>query len=193
MRKINLLLIIALTLAMVASVTLNQINTVSAQGLEPVGVVVAYIPGQSITVMDQSGAQHEYSISPYVRILPPPRANMLRVGSFVTIIAPASLANGKQTAVGIVVHPQVPPGWKVQSLSATPLPTNQAAATATATPTGTLLATATPTGMATATAIGTSTDIPTATATPTGGGTTINTNALIDWLRALLRQLLASS
>jgi hypothetical protein len=194
MRKTKRLLIIAFTLAALTSAALNQIHTAAAQGLEPVGVVVAYIPGQSITIVDQSGNQHEYMISPSVRILPPPRADSLRVGSFVTIIAPASLGKGKETAVGIVVHPQVPPGWN-RALSATPLVSNPAAGTAT----GTSTATATPTGFANAaatetpTAFGTATDTSTPTATPVGGGTTITTNTLIDFIRSLLRQLLGSS
>ena len=41
MRKISVLLIIAITLAVLASVTLNQNQVASAQGSEPVGVVVA--------------------------------------------------------------------------------------------------------------------------------------------------------
>jgi hypothetical protein len=133
-----------------------------------------------------------------VKILPPPRANLLKVGSFVTIIAPASLGDGKQTAVGIVVHPQVPPGWKVPSLSATPVGTNTAIETAIAseTPTGTLIATesATATGTVTETATPTAGGImDTHTPTPQGGGSAATTTSLIDWLRSLLRQLLSSS
>ena len=205
MRKTNVLLIIALALALLASVALNQNSTASAQEVPPVGVVVAYDPGQSITIVDQSGNQHEYLISSSLKILPPGRADSLAVGSFVTIIAPASLDKGKQTAVGIVVHPHVPNGWNVPSGSATPFPTNTSDGTFTPTPTGTLPATetatatatgtplATGTSTATATAVGTSTDTPTPTATPTaGGGTTPTANSFIEWLRSLFRQILTN-
>lgn len=207
MRKTNILLIIALTLAMFASVTLTQIPVASAQEVPPVGVVVAYVPGQSITIVDQSGMQHEYLLSPSLKILPPGSAISLAIGSFVTIIAPASLGDGKQTAVGIVVHPHIPIGWNVAILSATPLATGTAIASPTGTltsetptPTGTLAtdtATETPTASETATetppGVATFTDTPTPTATPGGGGTTISTNAFIEWLRDLFRQLLSSS
>ena len=203
MRKTNIYLIIALAVALLASVTLNQVRAASAQEVPPVGVVVAYVPGQSITIVDQQGVQHEYLISTSLKILPKDRANSLAVGAFVTIIAPASLGNGKQTAVGIVIHPHIPNGWNVPNMSATPLATNTPAGTFTATPTGTLLATetatatgtpvatgtATSTATATATIIGT--DTPTATPTPMGGGVTVTTNTFIDWLRSLLRMVLS--
>ncbi len=222
MRKLNILLIMALAAAMFASFTFGRVGTVSAQEVPPTGVVVDYFPGQSITVVDQSGTQHQYTISSTVKILPPGRATSLAVGSFVTIIAPASLSQGKQMAVGIVVHPHVPPGWNVPSISATAPMTATAVETFTASPTGTSLATATatatetPTGTqlatdtATETATGTQlatdtatatetpttvetpTDTPTATATPIGGGTTISNNALIEWLRSLFQQILTS-
>jgi hypothetical protein len=214
MLRLNRLLIMALAAAMFASFTVGQVGTVSAQEVPPTGVVVEYLPGQSITIVDQSGTQHQYTISSTIKILPPGRANSLAVGSFVTIIAPASLSQGKQMAVGIVVHPQVRPGWSVPSISATPLMTSTALETSTASPTSlateTATATETPTGMqlatdtATATATGTqlATDTATATETPTalgtstdtpiGGGTTISTNALIEWLRSLFQQILTS-
>ena len=133
-------------------------------------------------------------LSSSLKILPPARTNLLAVGSFVTIIAPNSLSNGKQVAVGIVIHPQVPNGWKIPSLSSTPLPT-ETPATFTATPPGTLLATetvtatGTPNGTATATvtAVGPLTDTPTATATPLGGATTFDATSFIEWLRSLFR------
>jgi hypothetical protein len=85
MRKINLLLIITLTLAIVASVTLRQVGTASAQAVPPVGVVVAYVPAQSITIVDQQSTQHEYLLSTSVRILPPGGARSLGVGSFMIL------------------------------------------------------------------------------------------------------------
>ncbi len=173
MRKFNLLLILALTAALLASLTLHQVQSASAQGESPVGVVVAYTPGQSITIVDQTGAQHEYAISPNVRILPPGRAHALTIGSFVTIIAPASFSQGKQVAVGIVVHPAVPGGWVVPTMSSTPIATETGVGTETATPVGTVVTdTATPVGTLvteTATPVGTMvTDTATATETATG-------------------------
>lgn len=218
MRRFNIFLILALTAALLASFTLSQVHTVSAQGESPVGVVVAYVPGQSITIVDQTGAQHEYTILSSVKILPPGRANSLAVGSFVTIIAPASLSQGKQIAVGIVVHPAVPGGWVVPTMSTTPVATETGVGTETATPVGTLVTeteTATPVGtlvtdtatitetttgtpLATDTATETSTpmmgetptETPTETATPSTGGAAASTDTFINWLASLFRELL---
>lgn len=220
MRKINMLLVIAITGALLASFTVGRVGTVSAQEVPPTGVVVDYLPGQSITIVDQNGTQHQYTISSTVKILPPVRANALAVGSFVTIIAPASLSQGKQMAVGIVVHPLIPPGWNVPSMTATPSPTSTAVETFTATPTGTTLvtdtatatatatqlatdtatatatdtpiATSTETATATPTSVETATDWPTATATPIGGGTSTSADGFIEWLQSLFQQILTS-
>jgi hypothetical protein len=207
MRKLNILLVMALAVSMLA-ILVSQVGAVSAQEDQPVGVVVAYIPGQSITIVDQHGIQTEYTISSTVKILPEGHSNTLGIGSFVTIIAPASIDHGKQIAVGIVVHPHVPGGWVIPTISATPLATSTAEGTMTATPistlptdtatetataTGTVIATDTATATDTPTAVGTFTDTPTSTATPVSGGTTtISTNHLIDWLASLFRQLLTS-
>jgi len=205
MRKTNMLWIIALALTLVGSLIFSQVNTASAQNVPPVGVVVDYVPGQSITITDQAGSQHEYMLSSLLKILPAGRANLITVGSFVTIIAPNSLSSGKQVAVGIVIHPQIPNGWKVLSLFATPI-APETAGTFTATPTGTLLTTesvtatstatetpmdtATFTETATATAVGNSTNTP--TATPLGGTTTLDTTSFVEWLRSLFRQILSN-
>jgi hypothetical protein len=154
MRKLKVLLVITMTAAMLSNFALTQVGTVSAQEVPPVGVVVDYLPGQSITIVDQSGTQHQYTISSTLKILPPGGANSLAVGSFVTIIAPASLNQGKQIAVGIVVHPHIPNGWNVPSLSTTPA-TSTAVETFTAIPTGTAQATDTPGATATGTQLAT--------------------------------------
>jgi hypothetical protein len=169
MRKLNILLVVALAATILASFTFDQVGTVAAQQVPPTGVVVEYLPGQSITIVDQNATQHQYTISSSVKILPPVRANALSVGSFVTIIAPASLSQGKQVAVGIVVHPHIPPGWTVPSMSATLPATSTAVESFTPLPTDTSLATETPTGMqpATDTATATVTETETATATDT--------------------------
>jgi hypothetical protein len=186
----------------------SQVNIVSAQQAGPVGVVVAYMPGQSITIADQSGSQHEYMIASSVKILPPGRASSLAVGSFVTIIAPASLDHGKQTAVGIVVHPNVPPGWNIPVMSATPVGTATPLQTITATTVGTMAATDTATETppvigtpsitetmtetATPNPLETPTETMTVTPTPSGGGTATSANAFIEWLRSLFQQILTS-
>lgn len=218
MRKFNILLIVALAAVTLASITFSQVGTVSAQQVPPVGVVVDYLPGQSITIVDQRGTQHQYTLASTLKILPAARANTLAAGSFVTIIAPASLTQGKEVAVGIVVHPHIPNGWNVPSLSATPTATGTALETFTATATGTALAsetatatgtelatgtatatgtqpavdTATATATETPTTIGTPTDTPTPTAVPIGDGTNASADAFIEWLRSLFQQILSS-
>ncbi len=205
MRKTNVFLIVALGLALLASFTLSQVS-VLAQGAAPVGVVVAYTPGQSITIVDHAGVQHEYQLSTSLKILPPGSESKLVVGSFVTIIAPASFGNNRQTAMGIVVHPGVPEGWNLPASSPTVVSSETAVATFTETPTGvasmteTTTATAivtatdteTPAATETATALGTATDTATPTATPMGGAaTTATTQSFIEWLKALFQQWFA--
>jgi hypothetical protein len=210
MRKLNILFIIALAGALMASFTFGHVGIVSAQNVPPAGVVVDYLPGQSITVVDQNGTQHQYMISSTVKILPPVRAGNLAVGSFVTIIAPASLSHGKEMAVGIVVHPHVPNGWNIPSLSGTPPATSTAVETITATATATALATETETvtltetvtvtplatdtatATETPTSVGTAAGTATATATPVGGGTSASADTFIAWLRSLFQQILTS-
>lgn len=204
MRKTNIFMMITITLALLAGAAFGQIKNVSAQNNGPVGVVVAYVPGQSITIVDQQGNQSEFTLASSLRILPPGRGNSLAVGSFVTVIAPASLSAGKQIAVSIVVHPQVPNGWNIPSMSATPLPTGTADGTQTATPTGTLLTetvtvtlTETPTNVATVTLTETPTPpmtpeptftaVETPTPTPPGGGTGPTNITFIEWLRSLFQ------
>lgn len=199
MRKTKTLLIIALALTVLASVTLSQVNRASAQTDQPVGVVVEYVPGVSIKIMDKHGDQSQYVLSPSLKILPPGQENTLAVGSFVTVIAPASLDKGKQTVVGIVIHPKVPDGWKVATKTP-PLITSTAEdkATSTGTPP---TETATPMLSETPTAVGTLPSTETATPTPPGGfkdtptptatpGPGLTNTSFIEWLRTLLRQAL---
>lgn len=203
MRRTNILLVIALALAIFASVAWNQASTASAQQVPPEGIVVAYLPGQSITIVDQKGTQIEFAIDPSMQILPPEAANSLKLGSYVTIIAPASISKGKQIAVGIVVKPDVPNGSKILAPSATPLVKNtpagtEAAATeapkelvASATPV--VKDTAAPTSTLVATEPSKVDETTTPMATTKGDGRSPKTNGLIEWLRNLLRQLLAGS
>jgi hypothetical protein len=204
MRKTNIVLGIALTLAVLTGLTLNQVSGVSAQGDSPVGLVIVYIPGQTITIVDEKGIQSEYGIDPSVKILPPEKASSLGVGSFVTIIAPASISKGKQTAVGIVIQPDVPKGLKIPGWAATPLVKDTAVSTLAAVtePQKVLAVSATPIVKDTAAPTSTPTDLTepqkvieqtTPAATTKGGGTAPKTNAFIEWLRSLLQQLLTSS
>lgn len=193
MRKSNIYLVIALGLAVFASFASGQITGVAAQQNEPVGIVIAYVSGQSITIVDQQGNESEFMLDPALKILPPGKADSIVVGSFVTVIAPASLDKGKQVAVGIVVHPKVPDGWKgkVLAASATPLIKE----TSTAAPTETLMtATETPAGVETASATPdvTLTATPTPSAKTPGGETTLTTNAFIEWLRSLFQQVFSN-
>jgi hypothetical protein len=196
MRKTNTVLMISLALALLASVTMNQINTAFAQTKEPVGVVVDYVPDVSITIMDKEGNQSTFELTPSLKILPPGQEKTLAVGSFVTVIAPATLDKGKQKAVGIVIHPKVPDGWKVATKTP-PLETSTAQDKFT--PTGTL-ATETPTPFETPTVVGTLTETETATPTAPGAATDKSTpttpdltnTSFIEWLRTLFRQVLSS-
>ena len=199
MRKTNIVLVIALVLAMFAGLALNQANGVSAQGESLVGLVVAYTPGQSITILDKAGQQKEYALDPLVKIEPAEKANSLGVGSYVTIIANASISKEKQIAVGIVVHEKAPEGLKELLPTATPLvkntplptdipvtPTPKVDATATlvetttATPVGTLASTATPVTKDTSDSTDTK-----------ESGQKLQANTFIEWLRSFFQQVLS--
>ena len=192
MRKTNIVLVIALVLAALAGLALNQANGVSAQGISPVGMVVAYTPGQSITIVDDKGNQSEYMLDPFMKIEPAEKANSLGVGSFVTIIANASINKEKQIAVGIVVHPKAPEGLKELLPSATPLVKNTPVPTdipVTATPK--VSETPTPAGIATATPVETLTATPTPAASAKEGETALKANSFIEWLRSFFQQILS--
>jgi hypothetical protein len=103
---------------MITSVTDSASSLGSSEnvvGLRPevrrVGVVVAYSPGQSITIADRQGNEFTFELASLLKIVPAHRADLLAVGAFVTIIAPNNVPNGKHIAVGIVIHRGVPPGF----------------------------------------------------------------------------------
>ena len=197
MRKLKKYLIISLAVALLGSLTFSL---AFAQEEPPVGIVVNYVAGQSITIADQDGTPHEYMLSSNLKILPPGRENSLAAGSFVTIIAPASLNQGKEIAVGIVIHPQIPNGWNVPAPSAVPGVTGTSIGTPEATlpeklpiqetaslpVTSKQLTNETPTGTAKA-SYG---EMLTATPTPADKNAAAPTNSLIVWLAGLFRQLL---
>jgi len=187
MHKANVVLAIALVLAVLAGVALNQVNEASAQGDLPVGVVVAYTPGVSITIIDQKGNQIEFALDSAVKVEPPDGEKSLKLGAFVTIIAPASLSKEKQIAVGIVVHPE-----KELAPSQTPLVKNTPVPTdppATVTPK--VSDTPTPPEINTPTPVETLTGTPAPSTTLKEDGKTLKTNTFIEWLRSLFLQVLS--
>jgi hypothetical protein len=70
-----------------------------------VGWVMAYAPGESITIQAHDGNTFTFALAEDVKILPTDRADELAVGSRVTIIAPRNPATPLGAANGIVVHP----------------------------------------------------------------------------------------
>lgn len=187
MRKTNIVLVLALVVSVLAGLALNQARRVSAQGDSPVGVVVAYTPGVSITIIDQKGNQIEFALDPFVKIQPPEKADSLKVGTFVTIIAPANISKEKQIAVGIVVHPE-----KELAPSQTPLVKNTPVPTdPPATPTPKVSDTPTPPEINSPTPVETLTSTPTPSTTLQEGGTTLKTNTFVEWLRSLFLQVLS--
>lgn len=211
MYKLNIMLVFALAIAVIAHVANPMIgsaapaglklgNNIEAQGNSHVGVVIAYTAGQSITIMDRDGNQFTFELAPSLKIVPPQRASALAPGAYVTIIAPNNVPGGKQIAVGIVIHPGIPEGFPMPSQTSTPLPTPTAITTGTATSTETPVDTPTPTGTITVTetltetptAIGAPTETTTPTATPsepTAVETQVTT--LLDALRSFLLQILS--
>lgn len=212
MYKLNIMLVFALAIAVIAHMANPMVGSaaparfssggsiIEAQGNNPhVGVVVAYTAGQSITIMDRDGNQFTFELAPSLKIVPPQRASALAPGAYVTIIAPNNVPGGKQIAVGIVIHPGIPEGFPVPSQTSTPpLPTPTLITTETATSTETPGDTPTPTGTITVTETLTETPTasgaPTETATPTPDGPTAvetQVTTLLDALRSFLLQILS--
>jgi hypothetical protein len=76
--------------------------------VEHVGLVIAYTSGESITIVSRDGELETFTLASPLRIVPANRAGLLGPGAFVTVQAPNNDPNNKQTAVGIVVHPDRP-------------------------------------------------------------------------------------
>lgn len=187
MRKTSIGLVIALVLTLVAGLTLSQVNSASAQGESSVGVVVAYTPGVSITIIDENGNQIEYALDAAVKIDSPDGEKSIKVGSVVTIIAPASISKEKQVAVGVVVHTEkelLPSATPL--VKNTPLPTNPPV---TATPK--VGETPTPVESVTATPVDDSTATPPPTENTKQDGTDVKSTTFIEWLASLFRQVLS--
>lgn len=73
-----------------------------------VGIVTEYIAGSSITIQDKKGNTYTFALSAETKLLPAERAELLQVGSRVTIIAPRDAATGGVSVKGIVIHPATP-------------------------------------------------------------------------------------
>jgi hypothetical protein len=205
MRKNKILLVAALAVGLLANLVLAQASPASAQEVQHVGLVVAYVPEQSITIVGKDGIQYQFELTSLLKILPPELADTLKVGSYVTIIAPNKLPDGKNIVAGIVVHPKIPDGFPtkiaIKDTMTAPTkvleptvenPTKVPAFTATTTvipiATGTVVS-ETPTE--TVTPVGTATE--TATATPPAKSSTPQiTISFIEWFRTLVRQIFAS-
>ena len=81
-----------------------QVITGKPEKIHRVGIVTSYSPGASITIEGKNGTT-TFAIDPEVKILPEERADLLAVGSSVTIISPRDPAGSDPIAAGIVVHP----------------------------------------------------------------------------------------
>lgn len=154
-----------------ASVSASSERAAASGQIRRVGIVIAYSPGGSITIMDRRGDFFDFTISSSVRILPSHRAHLLDVDAFVTVISPANSPNNKMVATSIVVHNGVPSGFP--TLPPTSTPTYTATSTPTYTPTQT--PTNTPTQTPTHTPTVTPTNTPTHTPSPTPTNTPTHT------------------
>ena len=81
-----------------------QVITGKPEKIHRVGIVTSYSPGVSITIEGQKGTT-TFAIDPEVKILPEERADLLVVGSSVTIISRRDPAGSDPAAAGIVIHP----------------------------------------------------------------------------------------
>ncbi len=69
-----------------------------------VGIVSAYVPGVSISILAVDGETYEFLLAETTKILPLERLPLLVVGARVTIIAPRDVSTLEITAGGIVIH-----------------------------------------------------------------------------------------
>lgn len=200
MRKISLFLFAAAMIGLLANFTNVHARPALDPEVQRVGLVVAYAPNQSITIVDKDGSQFTFALASSVKILPKDRTSMLGPGAYVTVIAPNNVTDGRLIATGIVIHPQAPESFAIPSVTSTVVPTE---ATATVEPpTEVVTATEVPTETATEvpTETATTTEVPTevASATPTAVETlTISSTTQLDsrsvislfvsWLTSLLQ------
>lgn len=70
-----------------------------------VGIVTAYVPNVSISILARDGETYEFLLTETTKILPAEREPLLVPGALVTIISPRVVSAVEMTATGIVVHP----------------------------------------------------------------------------------------
>jgi hypothetical protein len=201
MKKITLFAFAVLVFALLANMTSAQAGPASDAEVHRVGLVVDYMEGESISIVDRDGNQFDFELASPLKVVPAHRASMLAPGAYVTIIAPNNVPNGKHIAVGIVIHPKAPSSFPMPEATLTPVPTDEIE-----TPTETALPTETPTEVPTETETPTDTATPTETLAPDETPEPTETPAeitlsqddvqsavvtLVDWLASFFRQLFA--
>jgi hypothetical protein len=179
MRKISLFLFAAVTLGLLASFTNVRASSILDPEVQHVGLVVAYTPDQSITIVDKNGDQFTFTIATPLKIVPAHRADMLGPGAYVTIISSNNVPGGKWIATGVVIHPHAPSSFILPTATVIPTdtPTEVSSETPVATevPTETMTATETPTAVETSTETATPTAVETSTETVTPTATAVET------------------
>lgn len=189
MKKVSLFVLAVFVLAALANMASAQASPAADKEVQRVGLVLAYTPGESITILDKDGNEFTFELASQIKIVPAQRADMLGVGAYVTIIAPNNVPNDKHIAVGIVIHPKAPSGFPIPTATFTPLPTETLTPTETPTSTEPLTETATATETATPTPTAES---QTGTRLPQIDASAAVT-AVIDWLASLFRQILSAT
>jgi hypothetical protein len=198
MRKTSLFLFAAVVIGLLANFTNVHAHPAQDPEVQRVGLVVAYSPNQSITIVDRDGNEFTFALAPSVKILPKDRVSVLGVGAYVTVIAPNNGTDGQLIATGIVIHPQAPESFAIPSVTSTVVPTETTATveppTEVVTATSTEAPTEVPTEAATATEVPTevASATPTAVETPTVASITqLDSRSVVSlfvsWLTSLLQ------
>lgn len=169
MKKLSLFLLLALAFGLLSNLTNAHASANPDPEVQRVGFIVAYTPNESITIVDRDGNQFTFAIAANLKIVPAHRADLLKPGAYVTIIAPNNVPGGKWIATGIVIHPQPPSSFPIPTFTFTPLPT------LTPLPTETEVPTEIPTETAVMTDTPAETPTETMTETPTETSTVVET------------------
>lgn len=223
MKKLSLFLLIALAFASLANWTSAQASPNPDPEVQRVGYIVAYTANDSITIVDKDGSQFTFTLAPNLKIVPSHRADLLKPGAYVTVIAPNNVPGGKWIATGIVIHPKPPTSFTIPTFTFTPLPTDTPLPTATdlpsetptEVPTETVVVTETPTETPTELPTETMTVTETPTETPTGTlevptdtptptetpavtvssqtDVQVTADSFLEWLASLFRQFISSN
>ncbi|MFT3894776.1 MAG: hypothetical protein QM730_24360 [Anaerolineales bacterium] len=78
MKKISLVVLIALTFALVTNLTLARAGSSSDAEVSRVGYVIAYTPNENITIVDKDGSQFTFTLAPGLKIFRHPERISLR-------------------------------------------------------------------------------------------------------------------